>query len=59
MQQQVHVLMAFFCFVEGGMLTVYHWPVHMDLQNIKIVGGNGQLLLVSHYLLDINMQRFL
>ncbi|KAF5955314.1 hypothetical protein HYC85_008170 [Camellia sinensis] len=34
-----------------------HWPVHMDLQNIEIVGGNGQLLLVSHYLLDINMQR--
>ncbi|KAI8022769.1 Serine/threonine-protein phosphatase BSL3 [Camellia lanceoleosa] len=29
----------------------------MDLQNIEIVGGNGQLLLVSHHFLDINMQR--
>ncbi|CAL5393537.1 unnamed protein product [Camellia sinensis] len=58
-RKQTHVLMAFFCFVEGGMLIVCHWPVHMDLQNIEMVCGNGQLLLVSHHLLDINMQRFL
>ncbi|KAL7211192.1 hypothetical protein ACSBR2_014130 [Camellia fascicularis] len=24
-----------------------HWPMHMDLQNIEMVGGNGQLLLVN------------
>lgn len=33
-----------------------HWPVHMDLLNIEMVGGNGQLLLVFHPLLDTNMQ---
>ncbi|XP_028054642.1 uncharacterized protein LOC114258839 isoform X4 [Camellia sinensis] len=39
--------------------TRSHWQVHMDLRNIEMVGGNGQLLLVSHHLLDINMLQFL
>ncbi|KAM7496998.1 hypothetical protein LguiA_021412 [Lonicera macranthoides] len=34
-----------------------HWQVHMDLPNIEMDVGNGQLLLASHHLLDINMQR--
>lgn len=34
------------------------WQVHMVLQNIEMVVGNGQLPRVSHHLLDTNMQRW-
>nr|XP_016432458.1 PREDICTED: serine/threonine-protein phosphatase BSL3-like isoform X3 [Nicotiana tabacum] len=38
--------MVFFCFVEGGMPIVCHWPAHMDLPSIEMGAGNGPLLLV-------------
>ncbi|KAI6685367.1 hypothetical protein NL676_031280 [Syzygium grande] len=46
MQLLVHVLMVFFCFVEGGMQVACRWQVHMDSPNIGMDDGNGPLPLV-------------
>lgn len=49
----VNRFLCFVCFVSCNFCS--HWQVHMDLLNIGMVAGNGQLLPVSRHLQDINM----